>query len=577
MRCFGFWGVAGSLWMVGADLPVHCTHGDVLGVWEVHVGDWLTPCGDDFGTDPLCGYSAPDNENMRDGLRPGFDLSSSFVETGNETAIFSKTRFEGFGEQGPWTIVYDEAIHFQTSQWQYFAYFQYRPAADSPGFVDSYCGLSLVGWRTPFGRQGRGSCFWMVKVADQHGWSVDPQNPTNRVPAHRGDGFPIAKEASRTRPTTRGDIKPWLERLRRLDSLPWQPVAEDHVAIGAHNVTSMHALNRYSGTTRRKPHGTEDWSLHAGAFGEPMHSQSAARHRRHNQRRLEPDVPRWDEVESFDWTDVDDVYSRLGHATSVVPPTVTQGPCGSCYAVAAAAMQTSRLWIQNPDDPRLFRRAHVSPEQAYKCSVYNQGCAGGYVFLALKFSHEYGMRTAECVEDWRARGGEPEASLCAALGGQVPCACGPPTDAAPLPTSCALAGRVRRWGYVGGAYGRSSESEMRREIFEHGPVAVSLRPTPEFMAYRGGVFSSPTYSAHTDNDDPDGNDTPFDWEEVNHAALVVGFGVSTDERGVLQRWWKVQNSWGPSWGDGGFARVARGRNEMGIEHACVFADVEMVG
>lgn len=44
-----------------ADLPPHCLHGDVLGIWEVHIGHWH-PCRDDLTvTDPFCGYSVPDN------------------------------------------------------------------------------------------------------------------------------------------------------------------------------------------------------------------------------------------------------------------------------------------------------------------------------------------------------------------------------------------------------------------------------------------------------------------------------------------------------------------------------------
>ena len=40
----------------------------------------------------------------------------------------------------------------------------------------------------------------------------------------------------------------------------------------------------------------------------------------------------------------------------------------------------------------------------------------------------------------------------------------------------------------------------------------------------------------------------------SHAVLVVGYG--TDKEG--NKFWKIKNSWGTWWGDGGFAKLRRG-------------------
>jgi hypothetical protein len=76
-------------------------------------------------------------------------------------------------------------------------------------------------------------------------------------------------------------------------------------------------------------------------------------------------------------------------------------------------------------------------------------------------------------------------------------------------------------------------------------VAVQFSVTTDFFSYRDGIYSGDAKCTSTG---------------INHALLVVGFG--TDSSG--QDFWIVQNSWGTSWGQGGFAKIARGSNTCGI-------------
>lgn len=48
--------------------------------------------------------------------------------------------------------------------------------------------------------------------------------------------------------------------------------------------------------------------------------------------------------------------------------------------------------------------------------------------------------------------------------------------------------------------------------------------------------------------------------EGGHAIRIVGWGT---EDGVA--YWKVANSWNPYWGENGYFRILRGKNECGIE------------
>jgi len=88
------------------------------------------------------------------------------------------------------------------------------------------------------------------------------------------------------------------------------------------------------------------------------------------------------------------------------------------------------------------------------------------------------------------------------------------------------------------------------EVYARGPVTCGLVCPDEFVyGYKGGVFHY------------HGNET-----DVDHDVEVVGWG---EEDGVP--YWKVRNSWGTYWGENGFFRVYRGKNNLRIEEMCTFA------
>merc|ERR1719469_257218 len=102
-----------------------------------------------------------------------------------------------------------------------------------------------------------------------------------------------------------------------------------------------------------------------------------------------------------------------------------------------------------------------------------------------------------------------------------------------------------------------------REVHQNGPIVVSFEPNDDFMFYSGGIFGQQKLgvpaplAAHSS-----------EWQQVDHAVLLVGWG---EELG--QKFWIVQNSWGESWGEDGFFRIARDINDSGVESIAVAADV----
>lgn len=75
------------------------------------------------------------------------------------------------------------------------------------------------------------------------------------------------------------------------------------------------------------------------------------------------------------------------------------------------------------------------------------------------------------------------------------------------------------------------------------PVSVAIEADKvAFQLYKGGVLDSAKCG-----------------QQLDHGVLAVGYGT---EGGA--DYWKVKNSWGASWGEEGYIRLARGKNMCGV-------------
>lgn len=79
-------------------------------------------------------------------------------------------------------------------------------------------------------------------------------------------------------------------------------------------------------------------------------------------------------------------------------------------------------------------------------------------------------------------------------------------------------------------------------LADKGPLAIAVDASLDsFQNYKSGVYDDPRCS-----------------HNMNHAVLLVGYG--TDDIGG--DYWLIKNSWGLSYGERGYIRIARNRGNL---------------
>lgn len=95
---------------------------------------------------------------------------------------------------------------------------------------------------------------------------------------------------------------------------------------------------------------------------------------------------------------------------------------------------------------------------------------------------------------------------------------------------------------------RSGSVRALKEALNLGPISVCVNAenSHEWDFYRGGIIDSETCKP-----------------EINHAVVAVGYGKTTTFGGSLpaREYVIIKNSWGPNWGDEGYAKISLSRDK----------------
>jgi C1A family cysteine protease len=201
----------------------------------------------------------------------------------------------------------------------------------------------------------------------------------------------------------------------------------------------------------------------------------------------------------------------------VVTEVKDQGQCGSCWAFSTTGAIESGYAISSGNLVSISEQQHVDCD-----GLPNLGCMGGNMGNALKWA----MKKDSCTEKsypYTAKGGI--LSSCKSAGCDVA-----------IP-----AGTITGVKSMAGLIGKASDADMMSAVAQQ-PLSIAIEADQNiFQHYTGGVI---TGSCGTNTD---------------HGVLLVGYGTDGGTE-----YWKVKNSWGPSWGDHGFVRMVRGQNICGI-------------
>jgi C1A family cysteine protease len=200
----------------------------------------------------------------------------------------------------------------------------------------------------------------------------------------------------------------------------------------------------------------------------------------------------------------------------VVGPVLNQGSCGSCWAFAAvsasqglSAIETGYLNL-------------LSPQQLVDCAPEENvcyGCDGGNYATLWRSSNGYASKNY--ISTAASYSYTAKTETCVTTG-----------TTAVFKTS----------GVIQLSRNNAATDEEIKALVRKQPVSVSISAgCRAFSSYKSGILTASACVS--------GCDSP----RIDHAVLLVGFGVDASTQ---QEFWIVQNSWGTSWGEKGFVRLA---------------------
>jgi cathepsin L len=218
---------------------------------------------------------------------------------------------------------------------------------------------------------------------------------------------------------------------------------------------------------------------------------------------------------SFDW-----------RSQNVVGSIKDQLQCGSCYAFATSAVMESLYAIKNNAQSVV----DLSPQEIVDCG--GNGCDGGNFPPAVDYLMQQGGQQAT-LDSYPY------------VGVRQSCT----TDG----LSYSELGNIQYTGIPEG-----DETSLAADLVSYGPIFIAVDASSQyFQFYQSGILSTNNCSNLIDN--------------LDHAIVVVGYGYNAT---LQQSYWIIKNSWGTSWGENGYMRLAKDAgNKCGVATDAYYAQL----
>jgi cathepsin F/cysteine peptidase B len=197
-----------------------------------------------------------------------------------------------------------------------------------------------------------------------------------------------------------------------------------------------------------------------------------------------------------------------------VTPVKNQGQCGSCWSFSATGNMEGQWFLAGNS------LTGLSEEELVQCSKNggDAGCQGGLMDNAFDWVVTNGGIAAESVYPYKSGDGITGTCNNALLKNYAAHVTGH-TDIA------------------------KNENTMEEFVSTSGPLSIGVDAL-SWQFYLGGIMR---YCLG---------------KQLDHGVLIVGYDTTH-----TPPYWIIKNSWGATWGENGYIRVAKGHNECGLTQA----------
>jgi len=232
-------------------------------------------------------------------------------------------------------------------------------------------------------------------------------------------------------------------------------------------------------------------------------------------------------------------WSTQGAITAVKD----QGRCGSCWAFSATEGVESAVFMATGQLP-----PPLATQQIISCDMKEAdggGCDGGDLPGAFAYVMEAGGMDSD--EDY------PDTSH--SFGATGTCEWSENKVAQVTSWQYAVPPCAESEQAYGGACSNQDEDGLKAALAKFGPLSVCVN-AEQWSYYSSGIFTRACSGS---------------WDALDHCVQLVGYDSTGSEP-----YWKVRNSWGTGWGEGGFIRLPMGVNACGIADEATYVEASLV-